>query len=169
MTDGSRDLGNIDRYGGDNFHLWKFQMRAVFYGKDLMDIIDGTVPKPAETAPAEERTEWKKRDNQAISLLCYAIDKNYLKNVMSYTTSKAIWDKLTLLHEHNQSENIQLLQQSFFKCEFNEYEGIADFLSQLEFLMSKLAARGNTTFSDKAVIAKVLAKLPSGFDSLLAA
>jgi len=169
MADSSRDLGNIDRYGGENFHLWKFQMRAVFYGKDLMGIIDGSEPEPPVTAPTVERIEWKKRDNQAISLICYAVEKNYLKNIMSCTTSKAIWDKLVLLHEQNQSENIQSLQQSFFKCELNESEGIANFLGQLELITSKLAARGDTTFSDKAVIAKVLAKLPSGFDSLLAA
>jgi hypothetical protein len=38
MADSKLDLGNIERFNGENFHLWKFQMRAVFLGKELMGV-----------------------------------------------------------------------------------------------------------------------------------
>jgi hypothetical protein len=167
-SDNARDLGNVRRYSGEKFHLWKFQMRAVLLGKDVMGVVDGTEPQPAATAPANTRFEWQKKDNVAISLLCDAISESYLDNVMACTTSKSIWDKLILLHEQNQSENVHSLQQAFFKCELNEGDSIATFLGQLELILSKLTARGDTTFNENAVIAKVLAKLPEGFDSVLA-
>lgn len=49
MADAGRDLGSITRFKGSNFHLWKFQMRAILLGKELMDIVAGTLPKPAAT------------------------------------------------------------------------------------------------------------------------
>jgi hypothetical protein len=46
MADPKLDLGNIDRFDGENFHLWKSQMRIVFLGRELMGVVDGTEPKP---------------------------------------------------------------------------------------------------------------------------
>ena len=41
------------------------------------------------------------------------------------------------------------------------------FLGQLELILSKLTAHSETTFNENAIIAKVLAKLRKGFDSVL--
>ena len=61
VDSGNRDLGNIDRFDGENFHLWKFQMRALFMGKDLLTVVDGTEPKPANAGA--QQTAWIKRDS----------------------------------------------------------------------------------------------------------
>lgn len=53
MTDFNLDLGNIDRFNGKNYHLWQFQMRAVFLGKELMSIVDGSKVKPANPGPEQ--------------------------------------------------------------------------------------------------------------------
>jgi hypothetical protein len=106
MADNGRELGYITRFKGSNFHLWKFQMRAITFGKYLMDVVDATEAKPAATEPLEERTNWRKRDNQAYSLLTQAIDESILKHVMACVTFAQIWDKLELLHEQNATENV---------------------------------------------------------------
>jgi hypothetical protein len=61
MADSKLDLGNIDRFNGENFHLWKFQMCAIFLGRELMSVVDGTKPKPA--AAGAEQLAWTKQDN----------------------------------------------------------------------------------------------------------
>jgi hypothetical protein len=169
MADTNRDLGSITKMKGSNFHLWKFQMRAIFLGKDLMGIADGSEPKPPDSADAAVKADWRRRDNQAISLLCQTIDESMLKHVMSCVTSKQIWDKLKLIHEQNASENVHSLQAEFYKCSMTSEETIADFLGKLEVIISQLAARGDTTFNDDAVISKILCSLPDSFDSLLPA
>lgn len=169
MADAGRDLGNITRFKGSNFHLWKFQMRAILLGKELMDIVAGTLPKPAATEAAAVKSEWLKRDSQAFSLLCQALDESILKHVVSCTTSKEIWDKLKLIHERDTSENIHTLQEEFYKCAMTEGESVADFLSRLDFIVSQLASRGDNTFNEKAQISKILCNLPSAFDSMLPA
>ena len=81
MLDGNHDLVGISRFKGPNYHIWKFQLRAVLLGKDLMDVVDGTEPKPPDTATTEEKLAWKKKDNSALSILSQSIDESMLKNV----------------------------------------------------------------------------------------
>ena len=92
-----------------------------------------------------------------------------LKHVVSCVTSKQIWDKLKLIHEQNASENVHSLQAEFYKCSMTSEETIANFLGKIEVITSQLAARGDTTFDDDAVIFKILCSLPDNFDSLLPA
>lgn len=94
--DSNRDVGGISRFKGSNFHIWKFQMRAVLLGRDLMDVVDGSETQPLATAAADVNAAWRKKDNQAVSLLCQAIDESMLKHITSCITSKHIWDKLKL-------------------------------------------------------------------------
>jgi len=65
MVDNSRDLGGISRFKGTNFHLWKFQIHVVLLGRDLMDVVDGSDAKPEDTAAADVRAVWRRKDNQA--------------------------------------------------------------------------------------------------------
>jgi hypothetical protein len=167
MADSKLDLGNIERFNGENFHLWKFQMRAVFLGKDLMGVVDGSEVKPEAAGP--EQLAWTKRDNQGISLLCQALDKKYLQHVISCNTSNAIWAKLKLIHEQDASESIHALQQKFYRCTLGESESLASFMSNIEVIVNQLASRVDTMFTDKAIIAKVMSSLPAGYDSLLSA
>lgn len=141
-------------------------MQAVFLGKELMGHVDGSVPKPGNTNPAD-LSEWIKKDSQAFSLLCQAIDKKYLKNVSSCTTSNGIWTKLKLLHERNASENIHALQQSFYKCQLGSDGNIAAYLGDIDVIITQLTSRGDQTFNDNAVIAKILCNLPASYDHFL--
>ena len=55
-----------------------------------MDVVNGTISKPVDTADAKTKATWRKKDNQAVSLLCEAIDESMLKHVTSCITSKKI-------------------------------------------------------------------------------
>jgi hypothetical protein len=92
-----------------------------------------------------------------------------LQHVISCTTSNAIWTKLKLIHEQDASESIHALQQKFYRCTLGENESLASFMSNIEVIVSQLASGGDTTFTDKAIIAKIMSSLPAGYDSLLLA
>jgi len=49
MTD-TIDLKNVTKFDGTNFQLWKFQMKIIFTASGLLDVVDGTLPKPEPTA-----------------------------------------------------------------------------------------------------------------------
>jgi len=55
MANSSHDLGGISWFKGPNFHIWKFQMRVVLFGRDLMDFVDGSKAKLTDTTEADVR------------------------------------------------------------------------------------------------------------------
>jgi hypothetical protein len=61
----NKELGNIKCINGKNFHMWKFQMCAIFMGKELLGIVDENDVEP--TTIRIVQVDWKKRDNQMIS------------------------------------------------------------------------------------------------------
>jgi len=84
----NKESGNIERFNGENFHLWKFQMHVIFMGKKLLGIVDGSEVEPTTIGVAQ--VDWKKRDNQTTSLLCQAFSKKYLEYVVACDTTHVI-------------------------------------------------------------------------------
>ena len=76
---------------------------------------------------------------------------------------------LKRIHEQNAYENAHSLQAQFYKSSMNPEETIADFLGKIEVIISQLAANGDTTFNEDAVISKILCSIPDSLDSLLPA
>jgi hypothetical protein len=54
----NKELGNIERINGKNFHMWKFQMRAIFTGKELLGIVDESEVEPTTIGIAQ--VDWNK-------------------------------------------------------------------------------------------------------------
>jgi hypothetical protein len=73
-----KDSIRIKHFNGQNFHLYSFQMSAFLIGRELLEVVDGTTPKPADDAPAAERAEWRKKDGQAISAICETLEEQIL-------------------------------------------------------------------------------------------
>lgn len=80
-----------------------------------------------------------------------------------------MWSKLKLIHEQDSSESIHALHQRFYKCGLSEGESIASFVSNIEVIVNQLAGRGDTTFTEQAIIAKIMSSLPVGYDNVLSA
>jgi hypothetical protein len=160
-----KDLGNIERFNGKDFILWKYQMKALLQGKDLMNIVEGleTIENTADVV------EWRKKDSQARSILCQAVDRKLLSNLLSCMTSVTFWDKLIVVHEQRASENVHRLVESFYKCEMETGETIAGYIGRIELLISQLRRVGNDDFPERAVITKILCNLPSKFSAFRSA
>ena len=75
----------IDKFGGEDFHNWKFKMQMVLVAKDLWDIVDGTEVQPKEEPKA---TEWRKRDRRALADICLSLKDNQLPLVRSASSSQ---------------------------------------------------------------------------------
>jgi len=53
----------IRMFDGTKFPVWKFYMELCFSTKEVMPIVDGTVPQPGEDASEAEKAAWLKGDN----------------------------------------------------------------------------------------------------------
>ncbi|UYV63214.1 hypothetical protein LAZ67_2003462 [Cordylochernes scorpioides] len=72
------ELPQIQKFNGDNFHLWKFQMKIILEAKDLLSITDGSKVKP-EIEDIAKFSEWKKKDAKSKMLITTALEKEEQK------------------------------------------------------------------------------------------
>lgn len=58
-----RDVEPPKIFDGEKFSVWRFHMEICFGDTGTMPIVNGTLPKPPETATEEEKLAWEKADS----------------------------------------------------------------------------------------------------------
>jgi len=97
----------IIKLNHDNFLLWKAQLIPYFRGQYLFGYIDGSIPKPPkiisvthpETFVVSKRlnpsySQWVRQDNLILSTLMTFLLEPILAPVVTYTSSKVVWNAL---------------------------------------------------------------------------
>ncbi|UYV61796.1 hypothetical protein LAZ67_1006612 [Cordylochernes scorpioides] len=131
------ELPQIQKFNGDNFHLWKFQMKIILEAKDLLSIIDGSEVKP-EIEDIAKFSNWKKKDAKSKMLITTALEFKYLQQIVNCQTSVEMWKKLLTIYELKSETNKYLLQQRFFEYKMNPNDNIATHISKVETLAQQM-------------------------------
>ena len=88
-------LLRIEKFKGENSHLWKFKMQMVLEEKDLWDIVKGDEVEPTDEGTTEtQRRQFKKRERKALATICLSLGDEQLSLVRTATTAKEAWLKL---------------------------------------------------------------------------
>jgi hypothetical protein len=101
----NKELDNIEHYNAKKFHLWKFQMHALFMGKKLLGIVDGSEVEPTTVGVAQ--ANWKKCDNQMINLLCQAFSKKY-RSMLLHATLHMLFETRFVLSKSKTLEKMSM-------------------------------------------------------------
>ncbi|XP_044475712.1 uncharacterized protein LOC123203414 [Mangifera indica] len=90
----------------DNYGKWCIQFKALFGSQDLWDIVstgymDPTLEEEEAYTPEQKNTlkDQRKKDKKALFFLYQGLDDNTFEKISKATTSKAIWDKLAIIHK----------------------------------------------------------------------
>ena len=158
-----KDLSGIARFNGDEFRIWKWQIRALLQYKKVFGLPAGTDLE----VNATDKDAWKEREYLAYSILCNSVERKILGSLLDCKTSCEIWTTLLSLYEQNTSENLHDLQKKFFQASILPEQSITEFIAGLNLILSELAALGDKTFNDHTMISKLLSSLPEGFDHFL--
>ncbi|CAL1390069.1 unnamed protein product [Linum trigynum] len=89
---------SIVRLSPTNFPLWEFQFRVYVEGKGLLGILDGTTPRPAETAPAQAIAAWNQNDARVRSVLLSCVDPTTCLSLRLFPTANRMWRHLQGLY-----------------------------------------------------------------------
>lgn len=164
------DLRNVTKFNGQNFQLWKFQMRAVFLAHDLLEIVNGTEGKPeAPTGTAEDkRPAWIKKDAKAMFILSSSMDYSQLDYLVTCTSANAMWTKLSTIHEQKSASNTLALTTKFHDYRMAPGDSAAQHMAKIENIANQLKDI-NAPVSDIMIIAKILSTLPSKFGPFVSA
>ena len=158
-----KDLSGIARFNGDEFHIWKWQIRALLMYKKVFGVPNGTDLE----ADATDKEAWKKREYLAYSILCNSVERKLHGSLLDCTTSREIWTTLLSLYEQNTRANLHKLQKKFFQAVILPEQSITDFIASLNLILSELSALGDETFTEDTMISKLLSSLPEGFDHFI--
>ncbi|UYV61250.1 hypothetical protein LAZ67_1004107 [Cordylochernes scorpioides] len=161
------DLPQIQKFNGDNFHLWKFQMKIILEAKDLLSITDGSEVKP-EIEDIAKFSNWKKKDAKSKMLITTALKFKYLQQIVNCQTSTEMWKKLSTIYELKSETNKYLLQQRFFEYKMNPNDNIATHISKVETLAQQMKDLGEP-ISDVALITKIICSLPDKYKNFITA
>ena len=160
-----KELSGIARFNGDEFHIWKWQMKSLLQYKKINNIVNGT-----ETLEdAEDKEDWQAREYSAFTLLCNSVERRVLTPLLQCTTSHEIWTTLLSIYEHKSSADVHELQRRFFNAKIQPEQSLADYIGELQLILSELTDIGNDSFTEDSLISKLTSTLPEGYDSFLTA
>lgn len=163
----------------DNFLLWKAQLIPYFRGQDLFGYIDGCIPKPPkfisvthpETSVVTERlnpaySQWVRQDNLILSTLMTSLSEPILAQVVSYTSSKTVWDALEdTFSSRSRARILQIRTQLATATKGNMTA--TDYFHHIKRLTDELAVAGQPLNHDD-ILTYILAGLGHEYDSFVA-
>ena len=88
-----KDLSGIARFNGDEFRIWKWQIRALLQYKKVFGLPAGTDLE----VNATDKDAWKEREYLAYSILCNSVERKILGSLLDCKTSREIWTTLLSL------------------------------------------------------------------------
>ena len=158
----------IRMFDGAKFPVWKFYMELCFSTKEVMSIVDGTVPQPGESAPEAEKAAWLKGDNLAKQLIGASVTLSVLENLVNCQTSASMWSTLCAFYQHKSKENIYMVQNSFYEYKMNPGDSINTHVNKVISMGNLLKDLGKP-IDDEMLVTKIICSLPSSYNSIVTA
>ena len=162
-------LLRIEKFKGENFHLWKFKMQMVLEEKDLWNIVKGDEVEPTDEGTTEtQRRQFQKRERKALATVCLSLGDEQLSLVRTATTAKEAWSKLQSHYEVNSVANKLFLRKKYFTMSMGVDDSMSEHINKMKELAGQLEAVGASITEDDQV-ATLLCSLPESYNSLITA
>jgi hypothetical protein len=155
---------NVDKFNGNNFQVWKFQMNAILVASGIEDVVKGTRIKPEEIdIPAMKN--WVRDDAKAMFIISSAMEAAQVESILTCRSSREIWNKLVTIHEQKSAANKLSMAQRFHEAKMEANDTVIKHVSRILNMAAQLTDVGEQV-SDTAVQAKILVSLLPQFNAL---
>ncbi|KAK9708923.1 hypothetical protein QE152_g26920 [Popillia japonica] len=91
----------IQKFDGNNFQLWKYQMEIIFAAEGLTDLVNGKTNFPAQVS---EQKAWNENNAKAMLLISTSMEFSQLQTVVACKKTAEMWDRLKTIHEQRSSK-----------------------------------------------------------------
>jgi len=166
MADSVIDVKNVTKFDGQNFQLWKFQMKTIFVAHDLLDIVNGTEVKPEVTG--QPQTAWIQKNAKAMMFMSAAMHYSQLEYLITCDSAAEMWKKLLSIHEQTSATSKLLLTTRFHEYRMKSGDSVSQHIAKVENMARQLKDVGETV-SDVTIMAKILGSLPSKYNAFVTA
>lgn len=103
---------SIQKFDGNNFQLWKYQMEIIFRAEKVLDVVNGDKVRPTESGVAQN--DWDELNAKAMLFISSGMEFDQLQTVMSCANASDMWKRLKIIHEQRSAINKVSLKQQFF-------------------------------------------------------
>ena len=155
----------IEKFDGENFHLWKLKIKFILIDKGLYKVASGKYKKPSGGTP-QEIEKWEDLDQRALSVICLHLKDSQLLSVSKAKSSEEAWTSLETMYEVKNTASLLHLLQRFFTIKMNEGDSIATHINKLRELTEQLASIGEE-ISDLYFVMTLLGSLPESYQTLV--
>lgn len=157
-------MRGVTKFDGQNFQIWKFQVNSILTAYGILDIVNGTRARPADTSEALLKT-WIKENAKAMFILSTSMEPKQMESLITCTTAREMWIKLSSIHEQKSATNALILTQRFHEYKMNSTDSVVQHVAKVQNMAQQLKDVGEAV-SDVAIMAKIIAGLPHKFNAL---
>lgn len=151
----------IQRFNGENFHLWKRQMEIFARNNKLIKYLDGSCQRPLT-----KFASWDEKDEQAQAFIMKGLELSQLRRLSDCHTAEKMWTRLSAVHGAKSDQSMQVLLEQFMNYKMGDnIIKVADYVANISQLADQIKDLG-MPLAEPLVIAKILASLPPVFDSV---
>ena len=162
----NRVHGSFPALSSDNYYAWKFDMKMLLIGRDVWDIVTGD-EELEEGATQKEERSFKKRENQALSMICLNVSQEMKIYVRSAKTSKEAWDLLANhFEEKTLSKKIMYRRQLYNEKASESNAVMADHINKIKTIAEHLEALDDPV-SEKDLVMILLSSIPNDYNNLI--
>ncbi|KAF2890955.1 hypothetical protein ILUMI_15218, partial [Ignelater luminosus] len=155
------------RSTGDNWSIWKVQVKVLLQSKELYGYVTGKEKEPKKP-DTDNWKKWKKKDYIAVELIVSRIEEGTLPLIINCDTVLEIWNKLLSVFEQKSENSVYLMQQKFMNYSWDNSINVLVNIAKLEELKFKLNELGEP-ISEKLIITKILTSLPTEYGYFISA
>jgi len=138
-------------------------MKIIFTASGLLDVVDGTLPKPEPTA--DNHAAWNSKNAKAMCILSSAVEYSQLEYLITCEKAAEMWAKLGFIHEQKSAANKLTLMTKFHEYKMTPSDSVAQHIAKIENMVRQLKDVGEE-LSEVMIMAKILGTLPQKFGSL---
>jgi hypothetical protein len=154
----------VEKFNGQNYHLWKMQMEDYLYQKDLFLPLGRIEKKPAAT----KDEEWETLDKKALGTIRLSLAASVNFNISKEKTTKGLMDALAKLYEKPSESNKVYLMKRLFNMKMSEGGSVSDHLNDFNMVTNQLSSI-KLDFDDEVRALLILCSLPESWNGLVMA
>jgi hypothetical protein len=151
----------ITKLNGNNYASWNKLLQLVLKRSDLWDVVNGDELKSEDPIKAKE---WIKRDQNALTEICLAIEDDLVNQVAGLSTSKEAWDFLKGQFIDSSLHSRLFLRRKFNSARMNEGDSMRKHLNRMKEIADELSIIG-APVSDEDYATAILASLPDSYNN----
>ena len=132
------EITKIEPLEGNNYQIWKYNMKLVLMERGLWGFAQGTETPPGQTEAPAVRNAYKLKSDKAYSLIALSVSKSLQAHIMSITDPAESWNTLQKQFEFISITQIVRLNRKFYAASMKEGDNLMEHITYMTSLAEQL-------------------------------